>query len=169
MHKPVTSYCRETSTSDADGVHLWSVSDEQRLCLRTCEAWLQLFLMLFSSSLSITYWLTDSLQVCPFRNNKLLVSWSLFLSYPLADRLEHARIGSMLKIPPSCARSPNDSSTLPRGNSSILAGCLTGRGLMTGAPYWPENLVPIVFFLKKPVKWLLTNSSFAQDSSFPPS
>lgn len=48
----------------------------------------------------------------------------------LADQLERARTRSVLKIPP-----PSDSAALPRGNSSILAGCWSGRGVMTGAPY----------------------------------
>lgn len=37
------------------------------------------------------------------------------------------------RVPPPAGRS--DGSGLPRGSSSILAGCLTGRGLMTGALY----------------------------------
>lgn len=42
------------------------------------------------------------------------------------------------EIPFSCPSSPSDSFTLPWGNSSIMAGCLTGRGLMTGALYWHD-------------------------------
>lgn len=104
-----------------------------------------LLLLLFSSTLSFKsiYWLPigcRSILLKPISFMFLGLCFSVTSPqdcFPLTDWLEQAGTGSMFKIPLSCPSSANDSSTLPRGNSSIMAGCLTGRGLMTGALYWP--------------------------------
>ena len=114
---------------------------------RTCESWFQVFFFLvFSSSLSFKsiYWLPIGCRSILLKPISFLFLGLCFWvrspqdCFPFTDWLEHTRIGSLLKIPLPCPSSPNDSSTLPRGNSSIMAGCLTGRGLMTGALYWPD-------------------------------
>lgn len=136
------------------GLHYWCWEGPSLGPIRKAEPkdmWVMVsqilfFFLVFSSSLSLQciYWLPIGCRYVLLKRMHFLFRGLCFWlrshqdRFPLADCIEHARTGSMLKIPLSCPSSPNDSSTLPRGNSSIMAGCLTGRGLMTGALYWPD-------------------------------
>lgn len=126
---------------------------------------------LFSSSLSFKciYWLPIGCRSILLKPINFLCLGLLFLDQKSPRLLSPRQIDSSTPglVPRSESLFPappasNDSSALPGGNSSIMAGCLTGRSLMTGALYWPDCHTLKIrsqssFWKKKkkkPVKWL---------------
>lgn len=112
----------EDSYTNAAMVHLRFVSEGQNLHLLAKEfvspSVTYFFLLFFCAEVHwafFSFWVEGKIPF-PFRTGLVLCSKSSF------------------RAPPAPVTAP----PFPRGDSSIMAGCLTGRGLMTGALYWPN-------------------------------
>lgn len=139
------------SATDADRLHLCQKRQSLIVSQRTFQfnglfSFFFLF-SLFSSSLSFKciYWLPIGCRSILLKPINFLCLGLLFLDQKSPRLLSPRQIDSSTPglVPRSESLFPappasNDSSALPGGNSSIMAGCLTGRSLMTGALYWPD-------------------------------